>query len=137
MRKLLFFMLIVSIIWACSSTKGIVKLEKELPTTETDSIEYDVETFDSRFDAWYAQHKSPTTDRSLEYYENWNHQYVNAWNEKAMQHGKNSFFEPIVGYNQNEEYGFDLNHKLFYYFQYVENVLKIQIMPGSPRAVPF
>jgi len=31
----------------------------------------------------------------------------------------------------------ELNHKLFYYFQYVEHVLKIQIMSGGPHAAQF
>jgi len=35
------------------------------------------------------------------------------------------------------DYGIEINHELFYYFQYVEQVLKIQIMPGGPRAVIF
>ena len=50
---------------------------------------------------------------------------------------KSSFFEPIIGYEPTVDYGFDLNHELFYYFQYVENVLKIQIMPGGSKAVHF
>ena len=48
---------------------------------------------------------------------------------------KSSFFEPIIGYDPTVDYGFELNHKLFYYFQYVENVLKIQIMPGGPKVL--
>src|SRR5690606_22913851 len=96
-------------------------------------VEYDIEMFDSKFETWYMMHKSPSTNRSLNYYENWNKKYVNAWNHKSLEMGKNSFFSPIVGYRSNEEYGFELNHKLFYYFQYVENVLKIEIMPGGPK----
>ena len=55
----------------------------------------------------------------------------------AIDSRKNSFFEPIIGYNPEVDYGFELNHKLFYYFQYVENVLKIRIMEGGPKAVRF
>jgi len=136
MRRLIFLTLIVLFVWACSSSRGIVKVEKEFSTTKSDSLEYDIETFDARFDSWYVLHNSPAAARSLQYYENWNHQYVIAWNEHAMRMGRNSFFEPIAGYDPSEDYGFEFNHKLFYYFQYVENVLKIQIMPGGPKSIP-
>ncbi|HSO86794.1 MAG TPA: DUF6146 family protein [Draconibacterium sp.] len=137
MKQLFIVLAVLLIFWACSGPKGVGKVEIIEPKAEADSIEYGVETFDGKFESWYAQHKSPATYRSLEYYENWNKQYVNEWNYKASQPGKNSFFEPIVGYNPNEKYGFDVNHELFYYFQYVENVLKIQILPGGPKAVQY
>jgi len=135
MKYLFIFFAVLLIIWACSGPKGVVKVEKSEPKAEIDSFEYALETFDGKFETWYALHDTPATYRSLEYYQNWNRQYVNAWNYKATQPGKNSFFEPIVGYNEHENYGFEINHELFYYFQYVENVLKIEIMPGGPHVV--
>ena len=135
MKKFLILLAGVLLIWACSTQKGVVKVEKSEQNAEVDSMEYDLETFDAKFDAWYALHNSPAQSRSQSYYENWNKQYVQAWNHNATQMGKSSFFEPIVGYDPNEDYGFEINHKLFYYFQYVENVLHIQIMPGGPKVV--
>jgi hypothetical protein len=135
MRQLYFLFAVLLLVWACSGPKGIVKVEKSETVTEADSVEYGVETFDGKFESWYLIHKSPALYRSQQYYEDWNKQYVHAWNYNATQIGKSSFFEPIVGYDPNEDYGFDVNHKLFYYFQYVENVLKIQIMPGGPKVV--
>lgn len=137
MKHLFFLLAVLLLIWACSAPKGIVKVAKSDAVAVADSIEYGVETFDSKFEAWYAMHKSPATYRSQQYYENWNKQYVEAWNNKSTQMGKGSFFESVVGYDSNEDYGFDVNHKLFYYFQYVENVLKIQIMPGGPKVVQY
>lgn len=127
---------------ACSSQKGVVKIEENKDvavdmqdSAESDSLQYELETFDVKFDTWYAFHNNPSQYRSQQYYENWNRQYVNAWNHKATQPGKNSFFEHIVGYEPHVDYGFELNHKLFYYFQYVERVLKIEIMPGGPKNI--
>lgn len=137
MKQLFILLTVLSVFWACSGPKAVVKVEITEPKAEVDSLEYGVETFDAKFESWYALHKSPATYRSLEYYENWNKQYVQAWNYKSMQAGKSSFFEPIVGYDPNEKYGFDVNHELFYYFQYVEHVLKIEIMPGGPKAVQY
>lgn len=133
MKKLFILFVSLTSIWACTGPKETVKVEEPEDQIKVDSIEYGVETFDSKFENWYEINNTPATYRSQAYYENWNRQYVSAWNEKATTGNANSFFEPIVGYDVSEDYGFDLNHKLFYYFQYVENVLKIRIMYGGPK----
>ncbi len=138
MKRIYFLLGIIVFIVACSSQKKIThvpKVEKE--EMAEDSVEYDLETFDTKFETWYLLHDNPSQYRSQQYYESWNRQYVSAWNLNAVTPGKSSFFEPIVGYDPSEDYGFELNHKLFYYFQYVENVLKITIMPNSPDVARF
>lgn len=137
MQKLWFFTILILLVWACTSPKGVIKVEKNEADIQGDSVEYELITFDSKFESWYTLQNSPATYRSQFYYENWNRQYVSAWNYNATQLRKSNFFEPIVGYEPNVDYGFEINHKLFYYFQYVEHVLKIEIMPNSPKAVQF
>jgi hypothetical protein len=138
MNRKIFWLGIMLLIVACSTQKGLVTVKSiNEGSTVEDSLEYELETFDGRFETWYQMHNSPSMYRSQQYYENWNRQYVSAWNYNAMSGRRNSFFEPIVGYEFTEDYGFELNHELFYYFQYVEHVLKIQIMPGGPHAVIF
>lgn len=133
MKNFLILTVIILFAIACSTQKSVVK-DKSSNGNEiaTDNVEYDMETFDAKFESWYLLHDSPAKYRSLEYYENWNKQYVSVWNNKART-TQDNFFESIVGYDPNEKYGFELNHKLFYYFQYVENVLKIKIMPAGPK----
>jgi hypothetical protein len=136
MKQILFCLGIILFIVACSTQKGVIKVKSnDEESVVEDSLEYDLETFDGKFESWYVMHKSPALYRSQQYYENWNRQYVSAWNYNATGGRRNSFFEPIVGYENNVDYGFELNHELFYYFQYVEHVLKIQIMQGGPQAV--
>lgn len=135
MKQILFWLGIILFIVACSTQKGVVKVKSiDEKSVVEDSLEYDLETFDGKFESWYLLHKSPAMYRSQQYYENWNHQYVSAWNYNAVGRRRSSFFEPIIGYEYNIDYGFELNHELFHYFQYVERVLKIQIMPGGPKA---
>ena len=137
MRQIMIIAIVLIGFFACTTQRGIVKVEASSEhVAAEDSVEYGLETFDAKFETWYVMQKSPARYRSQSYYENWNRQYVTAWNHKAMTSG-NSFFEMIVGYNPTIDYGFDLNHELFYYFMYVENVLKIQIMPGGPRSIVF
>ena len=122
---------------ACSGPKGTPQIRAgEEAEVADDSLQYDLETFDARFETWYTIQNKPSQYRSQQYYENWNRQYVTAWNYNSTQPGKR-FFEPIVGYDPTIDYGFELNHKLFYYFQYVERVLNIQIMTGGPKGIVF
>ena len=138
MKQFILFAAILLLGFACSTKKQTVQIkENEETKAAADSLEYSLETFDARFETWYALQNSPARYRSQEYYENWNRQYVTAWNYNATTSRRRGFFEPIVGYDPSVDYGFELNHKLFYYFQYVEHVLNIQIMPGSPRSVVF
>lgn len=138
MNKILFWIGVILVTVACSTQKHAVETKNITVQVATeDSLEYQLETFDPKFETWYLLHDSPSQYRSQSYYEGWNRQYVSAWNANAMEIRKSSFFETIVGYDPSVDYGFELNHKLFYYFQYVENVLKIQIMEGGPHAVPF
>ncbi len=133
MKQGLFIIAIIIFAAACKTQQPVVNVSKsEVEAGDKDSVEYDVEMFDHKFDVWYEQYKKPAMYRSQSYYESWNRQYVTAWNAKCARAGKDWPFEPVVGYDPNEDYGFELNHKLFYYFMYVENVLKIKILPGGP-----
>lgn len=135
-RNILFTLALLVIIIACSTQKGTVRIDnrEDETVTEEDSIQHELETFDSKFETWYTLQNSPARYRSETYYENWNRQYVSAWNYNATNPQKSDFFEPIIGWDPTVDYEFEIDHELFYYFMYVENVLKIQIMPGGPRA---
>ncbi len=132
--KALFYILaLMMTMVACSGLKGVVAIEPDGEATlPEDSISYELIVLDPGFESWYMLHGTPTKYRSQSYYESWNHQYVNEWNYNASLSRKRSFFQPIHGYELGVDYGFELNHKLFYYFQYVEQVLKIPILPNRP-----
>ncbi len=135
MKKIIFWIGILLFVASCSTQKKVTKTKTKpvVKIAKKDSVEYKLETFDQNFETWYAMQNNPSTYRSLSYYEYWNRQYVSEWNAKAADPLRNPFFEPIIGYDPNVNYGFKLNHKLFYYFQYVEHVLKIPILPNGPH----
>jgi hypothetical protein len=138
MNKLLIISGIAAFILACTAQKQAVNIKAgESESLEEDSVEYVLETFDPNFETWYALNNSPSQYHSERYYEGWNQRYVSAWNYNASTSHKNRFFEHIIGYDPTIDYNFELDHKLFYYFLYVENVLKIEIMTGGPKALPF
>lgn len=144
MKKILILFAAVSFMITCSGPKGVVKIETngdEIALSDSitnkDSLEYELIVLDPGFDTWYMLQDSPARYRSQQYYENWNRQYVSEWNSLARQPRRNSFFETIIGYEPGVDYGFELNHKLFYYFQYVEHKLKIPILSNRPVSVVF
>lgn len=144
MKKFLILLAAVSLIISCSGPKGVVKIEpndnkvaEKGSSSKEDSVEYELIVFDTGFESWYILQDSPARYRSQQYYEGWNQQYVTAWNYYARQPGRGSFFQSIIGYEPFVDYGFELNHKLFYYFQYVEHVLKIPILTNRPVGVVF
>ena len=135
MKRIILIIGVAVFVYACSTQHKAVRIDNiAAEITEEDSVEYELETFDGKFDSWYQMYKSPAMYRSQSYYESWNRQYVTAWNYNAMNSSKSWFFETIIGYEPNTDYGFELNHELFYYFQYVEYVLKTKIMSGGPRS---
>ncbi len=137
MKPYVFVLGIVFLVAACSTQKSAINKHQSITVEKVaeDSVEYDVETFDARFESWYKMNDNPALYRSQQYYEMWNQQYINAWNLNAMNPRKSWFFEPVIGYEPTVNYGFEMNHKLFSYFQYVENVLKIEIMSNGPNSV--
>lgn len=138
MKRVLIFLSVLGIVWACSGPKTIdnTKAEPEdLNKNTKDSVSYVMETFDAKFEKWYNLHKNPALFQKQEFYEKWNRKYVSEWNRKSQLKENSDFFVPIVGYDRKKDYGFAMNHQLFYYFQYVEKVLKIEIIPEGPNVV--
>ncbi len=136
MKQIIFGIVVLFTIAACSTQKSAIKVEPSVNEgVVEDSVEYGLETFDPKFETWYSMHDSPALYHSQSYYESWNMQYVSAWNSRAMSGNRNSFFENVIEYTPSIDYGFELNHELFYYFQYVEKVLKIRIIQDGPMGL--
>lgn len=109
-------------------------LKSHAPKIKTDdSTEYELLVFDNGFESWYILHNSPALSRSIDYYHDWNTQYVQEWNNRVISSQHSEIFGDPIDYDYNVHYPFEIEHKLFYYFQYVEQVLKIHLLKDSPR----
>jgi hypothetical protein len=138
MRFYYFLLVILIFIAACAGNKKLSKIDIKNQGTELkDSVEYELIIFDSGYETWFLTHSKPVWYHSLVYYENWNKQYVVAWNSKAISPRYSKYFDSTIDYDPFINYGLELNHKLFYYFMYVERVLKIDILPSGmgPQSV--
>lgn len=124
---------------ACSTKQKVTTESKPVVAKENVVVEggteYGVEMFDAKFEAWYRKYKNSGLGIEQSYYEEWNQKYVPAWNKKARSASRDFPFQPVVGFNPQEDYGFELNHKLFHYFMYVEQVLNIEIIQEKPNFV--
>lgn len=98
-----------------------------------DTAKYELLVTEPGFHTWYLTHSRPEWYHSETYYENWNRQYVIAWNNKAGNPLGNVFFSEPINYDFKTDYNPELDHELFYYFQFVEKKLGYQILANGPK----
>jgi hypothetical protein len=126
--------LIFALIVAACGTQRTMHKASAPEITPDDSTEYELVVFDSGFETWYLLQPSPQMGHSIQYFKNWNRQYVDEWNHGSRAY--RSFGSPI-NYDPDEDYPLEIEHKLYYYFQYVEEELGIPILRGKTRASRF
>lgn len=130
--------LILLLFASCSGSKKLGQVQiKDPSATENDSVEYELIIFDAGFETWFLTHSKPEWYYSQSYYESWNQRFVAEWNVKAMSSRYSRYFETTINYDPFTDYGLEINHKLFYYFLYVEKELKIPVLPPGtgPKAI--
>ncbi len=121
MKKVLFLIVTCLFIYSCSTqsvyNKSIADTNSQ--TATQDSTEYELLILDIGFESWLATKSSIAMAHSDAYYKNWNHIYVTEWNHKYQQ--GHPCFENHIEYNLFEDYGLDINYKLYNYFLFVED----------------
>ncbi|WP_339738183.1 DUF6146 family protein [uncultured Sunxiuqinia sp.] len=132
--KNILLILLLAVFAACSTPKNI-QLKEVAENNDEDSVSYELIVLDPGFESWFITNSKPSWYHSQSYYETWNQQYVNAWNYHSIWRRNSQLLEGQINYEQNIDYGLEINHKLFYYFQYVERVLKIPIIENGPRVI--
>jgi len=120
----------ILMIAACGSQRSLFRASAP-EIKPDDSTEYELIVFDQGFETWYLLQKPAAVDHSITYYKNWNRQYVDEWNNRS---GSSRFFNSQINYDPNEDYPLEIEHKLYYYFKYVEDELNISILRGKSRA---
>lgn len=122
----------VAFFTACQSTKTLtIHAEEE---AVDDSTSYELIVLDPGFEGWFLTRAQPANFYSQDYYENWNRRYTDAWNYEKIGFRYSRVIHGNIDYDPTVDYGLEINHKLFYYFIYVENELGIRLLPDGPRA---
>ncbi|MCF6279883.1 MAG: DUF6146 family protein [Flavobacteriaceae bacterium] len=126
MKHLFYFLAIALFIISCGTSNKITdtssknKLE-EAVIIENDSLEYQIIIYDIGFSSYLHTIAKPQNFYSQDYYETKNIFYISEWNNRArnpLQYG--DFYGSIIDYDQNIDYGIEVNYKLYSYFQFIK-----------------
>lgn len=101
-------------------------------SSNNDSTEYSLIVFDTGYESYLLSRPSANL-HSQQYYEHWNERYVREWNMRRRapsQYG--SFYDTEIYYDTKEDYGLELNYRLYYYFQFIKDEYGI-VLIGAER----
>ncbi|MGM0503072.1 MAG: DUF6146 family protein [Bacteroidota bacterium] len=124
MRTIIFFTVFIVGIFSINSISAQENKKDStgVEINSEDSTEYELLVFDSGFENYLATIPHPKDFYSNEYYRSWNIQYCNEWNRRHQNPFRyGDFYETHINYDPSVDYGIDLNYKLYYYFQYIED----------------
>lgn len=113
---------------ACGSSRPVASDRPASPNlvqNQGDEEEYEVTIIDPDFDRWCSINCRPISYHSPDFYAAQNRRYVSAWNSLASRPvaSPNYPFQNRIDYDLNTDYGVELNHKLYWYFKYIEQTV--------------
>ena len=115
-------LLVVFVVPSCGTTKhSAAPKQKVEMISDNDINEYSLIVLDGGFESYIAT-KPSAQFYSQQYFENWNKQYVLEWNirhRNPLRYG--GFYETEINYDPMEDYGLELNYRLYYYFQFIKD----------------
>ncbi|PKQ67924.1 hypothetical protein BZG01_06035 [Labilibaculum manganireducens] len=130
MKKIICLLFILSIVYGCSTYSAfktpVPVQDNENEIAVTDSVEYELLILDTGFESWFATRNMMATAHTNNYYKNWNQIYVLEWNQQYMQ--GNPRIDNYIEYDPLEDYGLEINYKLYNYFQFVEEKTGISLV---------
>ncbi|AZJ33574.1 hypothetical protein SAMN05444344_0623 [Tenacibaculum mesophilum] len=138
LQHILFLSIIGIMIWACSSSpiKNTSNTPKEEPVViANDSLEYEIIIIDPGFTTYLNSIAKPEGFYSQQYLENKNRLYVNTWNYRArnpLQFNSN-VYENVIDYSPHVDYGYEVNYKLFNYFEFAQRKYRMNLGVGINR----
>lgn len=120
--------------WACGSSSLQKKVtEKEEPVViANDSLEYEITIIDPGFTYFLNAIAQPEGFYSQKYLEIRNRAWVITWNQRAQNPNQfnNNIYENIIDYQQNIDYGYEVNYKLFNYFLFAQQKYNMSLGGG-------
>lgn len=132
--KQLFAICTISIlIYACGSSPVKKETTKEEPVViANDSLEYEIIIIDPGFNLYINSLAQPRGFYSQTYLEARNRVWVINWNQRAQ--NPNQFnpniYENVIDYNQNIDYGYEVNYLLFNYFLFAQRKYNMSLGGG-------
>ena len=144
MKNLSLLLIIISFILSCKSPKAsktskinpdITEVQNDTVRIANDEVEYEIIIFEPGFNAWLQSIAQPVGYYSQEFMESRNNLFVIAWNQRVLQpnlYDPNLYQFPI-NYQQDVDYGYEVNYKLYNYFIYFQLRYEQQLTGFKPR----
>lgn len=144
MRKSILLLLLFISIISCKTIDSPKPIgderEESLVANDTviigsDENTYEIIIIDPGFNAWLQSTARPRHYYSQSFMEGRNQIYVTNWNIRVNQPQQfnPNLYEMTIDYNSNEDYGYEINYKLYNYFIYFQLTYKQQLGPFVPR----
>lgn len=142
MKNFIYFLIITWTIISCSSSsKATSNKEENASNVKNDTIriandelEYEILIFDPGFSSWLASRARPRNYFSQEYMQTRNRIWVTNWNINVNSGRNNRLFEMSINYDNNIDYGYEVNYLLFNYLTYFQLTNNIQL-GGFPARI--
>ncbi len=128
MARILFFIITALAAWACSPAKEAATASVPVVKGSQDSTEYEIIINDPGFEKWDITNYSPAKDYPQEYYRGRNIMGVANWNEYYRSGRYTRIILNEIDYQPQIDYGIEVNRKLFWYFKYIEETDRINLM---------
>ena len=133
LKQLLFIFTIGILLWSCGSSNLNNTTEKEEPVViANDSLEYEIIIIDPGFTTFLNSIAQPEGFYNQSYLEARNRAWVITWNQRYLnpnQYNAN-IYENMIDYQQNIDYGYEVNYKLFNYFLFAQQKYKMNLGGG-------
>ncbi|WP_298346551.1 DUF6146 family protein [uncultured Algibacter sp.] len=143
--KKIFFILIVSVfILNCKTPKtASTKTDEHLESLKAndtvkitnEKVEYEIIIIEPGFNFWLASRARPKGFYSQQFLENRNWLYVMEWNQRVLQpqRYRTDLYELQIDYQQDIDYGYEVNYMLYNYFIYFQLTYNQRLGPFVPR----
>ena len=119
------------LLFCCGApTEAVKQTQKEKPVViANDSLEYEIIIIDQGFNLYLNSVAKPAGFYSQNYLENKNTFYVSTWNLRVRDpfNFNPNIYENIIDYNSHTDYGYDINYKLFNYFEFAQQKYRMRL----------
>lgn len=142
MKNLIYIVLILTLIFGCSSASKSIANTSEKTTKLSDTVrianeelEYEVIIIDGGFNSWLNSVAQPRGFYSESFLENRNRIWVTEWNNRFLQPNRYNanLYQMQINYNYGIKYGYEVNYLIYNYLTYFQIVNKQQLSGFVPR----